>query len=166
MIGRRYEAGLRAGASISTFAIGRAIRLYPLYVLGVIVGVISAVIDPLVTPGWSYTLFGLAWRAVCLVPILDLHALPAGIQSFPLNIPAWSLWCEILANGLFCILCRLPRWLMAVPLLFGVVVLLMTALSEPHFSAGGDGRTVIIGLGRIGFGFFAGVMLARLCGDN
>lgn len=162
VIGRRYEEALKAGASIPAFAVGRAIRLYPLFLLAVAIGVVSTAVEPLVMADWSYSLPGLVWRALFLIPVLDLDARPVGIQSFPLDVPAWSLWCEVLANILFCVLCRLPRWVMAVPVLLGLAILAATAVSAPDFSGGGDGKTVVIGLGRIGFGFFAGVLLSRL----
>ncbi len=162
VIGQRYEAALRAGASTVDFAISRVIRLYPLYLVSIAAGLLSASLEPLVTADWSYSLSGLSWRALFLLPVLDTSARPLGIQSFPLNTPVWSLWCEVLASLVFLLLCRLPRWAMALPVLFGVAILVATACRSSTFSAGGDGLTVMVGLGRIGFSFFAGVLLTRL----
>lgn len=162
VIARRYEAGLRAGGASVEFAVSRVIRLYPLYALSIALGLCSALFEPVVTSDGSYSLLGLIWRSLLLIPVLDTSAQPFGIQSFPLNNPVWSLWCEALASLLFCALCRLPRWAMLVPAFLGAAILVATAVSTSSFSAGGDGRTVIVGLGRIGFSFFAGVSLLRL----
>jgi peptidoglycan/LPS O-acetylase OafA/YrhL len=164
MIGRRYEDALRRGGSLRAFAIGRAIRLYPLYLLGALAGTAAAWLAGLVTPDWSFSLPGLAWRALLLVPILGPDTQPAGIQSFPLDVPAWSLWCEIIANLLFGLFCRLPRWAAAVPAAIGAAVLAEAAATHANLSLGGDGQTVLYGLARIGFGFFAGVLLGRIRG--
>lgn len=165
VIAHSYADRLRDGMSIRDFMLQRMVRLYPLYLLGVILGLI--VILPATRGAGSNNWINLAIDAV------------AGILFFPspsqftvadgsvsrLNSPSWSLFYELLVNFLFALV---------VPYLstrrLGIIIaggaMAMTAvvihtntldlgwwLTTPH---------VLGGLGRSIFCFFSGVAVYRI----
>jgi peptidoglycan/LPS O-acetylase OafA/YrhL len=81
---------------------------------------------------------------------------------FPLNIPCWSLFLEILVNLLFVIFWPLLTWrrLVAVSLLAGGVVGL-AVVHAGSIDQGSTAASLAVGLARTVFGFSVGVLIAR-----
>ena len=94
VVANAYEARLRAGLAPARFALLRLIRLYPLYLLGSLIGLVPVVA----------ALLGLAPSSLASpLPLVLLAAalllpLVSDPNLFPLNTPAWSLFFEMLAN--------------------------------------------------------------------
>jgi peptidoglycan/LPS O-acetylase OafA/YrhL len=85
---------------------------------------------------------------------------------FPLNIPSWSLFLEILINLVFVLAWPLltSRRLVVVSLLAGGAVC-MACLQQGSLDQGSTAATFLGGWLRTVFGFSVGVLIARYAGD-
>jgi len=165
-----YEKKIIAGMRFREYAERRMIRFYPLYLLGFFFG--SAM---LVMYAKSGTIVDFTIRDYVLSEILNAFFLPypnAGISPFftggtingvifPVDVPAWSLFFELLASAaLFFAL----RWrirpgyivIISLPLLGGSLLFFRSA------NLGWGTDTFIAGFSRTAFAFFGGVVLYRL----
>lgn len=152
----RWQAGMGTWA----FMQQRMIRLYPLYFVGLAVTTLSAISNHYTGRGDVYSFH----KIVTSLPfnLLMLPA-PVTVTLFPLNVPAWSLFFELVANlGLVLVLFRLPR--------LGLLALCLAAAwwYAPVVIENGNGNlgAVWAQLGtsmvRTTFSFTAGVLIARL----
>lgn len=160
VLARNYERSLTSGElKPNAFMRHRAIRLYPLYLLGLLAGIANAFVQ---------NLYG---AAPSMRPLLEITvAVVAGALMLPapfskylasLNSPAWSLQFELLANYLYSKL--LPKldnrtlvtiiavtWLAIVALIF-----------SNHLSSGFLWRAIPAGFVRVIFAFSIGVLMHR-----
>lgn len=140
---------------LATFIKIRLLRLYPLYFLGMCVGIIASLADAM--PYKGHTLVA-ATFGLLLLPALYTNTL------FPLNGPAWSLSSELIINLLYgwktkALSNRVLLGIMAFCLL-GLVS--FTIYWPAHnFDAGFYQRTYYVSFLRVGFSFAAGVVLYR-----
>lgn len=152
-----YDQRLRAGMPFVRFASMRLIRLYPLYLAGSALGMLYLLsqggADPGVTP---------ANIPLALAFLPDLRG---GHVLYPFNHPGWSLIFEILVNLLYAALLRF----MTVRVVIGVMLasaagLFYLMLQDPgrHLDVGWTVDTLSGGLFRVGYSFFAGVLVYRL----
>ena len=83
-------------------------------------------------------------------------------EIFPLNIPCWSLFFELLVNLLFVVLWPLlsSRRLIVTSVLTGVAVAAAIA-HVGNIDQGSTGSSFAVGLARTIFGFSVGVLIAR-----
>lgn len=117
VMARTYERRFAGGFTAGRFMIARYWRLWPIMAVGSLIGVPKLLSE---TTDWS----GFAVSAgfnLLLLPV------PASYLAFPLNIPAWSIFFELVANLFHAVaLWRWGiRWLIAlvaitVPLTIGV----------------------------------------------
>ena len=98
-----YQRRLDGGWSTKDFLATRLARLYPLYLLGLMLGFVVSVADPAMQMGVH------GWESA----VLNLFMLPAWVSrhpgplhAFPYNIPAWSLLFEIVANVIHALFLR------------------------------------------------------------
>ena len=160
-----YESRLLGGMTTAQFAWIRAVRLYPLYVAGVSLTVIALLIfgaDP-GSPRSSVLLL----LSLAVLPYLGASA----VAYFPLNIPAWSLILEFMVNLLYArIIRRLDRRSLLLIMLFSILGLLFCVrVIRPHSVEFGWRPStwrgldlgIIGGMFRVGYSFFAGVLLYR-----
>jgi peptidoglycan/LPS O-acetylase OafA/YrhL len=162
VLSHAYEARFRAGMGTLDFMRARLIRLYPLYLLGTLIG-IAVTLASLFGRNiqhWDPVSFLLAsLRALLFLP--NISAIPVN-QMFPLNIPCWSLFLELVVNLLFVMTWPLltMRRLIVVTLLTGGAV----ALAIVHGGSIDQGSTAAgfaVGMARTVFGFSVGVLIAR-----
>jgi peptidoglycan/LPS O-acetylase OafA/YrhL len=160
VVANAYETRLREGLSPGRFMLIRLIRLYPLYLLGSVIGLAPALAARagLAAQGlqgdFSWTLVA----AALMVPTLS------GDDLFPLDTPAWSLFFELVANFVYALVLRHlnGRLLLALILLCGAGLVLSLAVAPGHTLHGGfSPATLPVGAFRVGFSFFAGVGLYR-----
>lgn len=156
-----YGGRIASGMSALDFLRVRVIRLYPLYLLGTLLGVAFAVLA--VIRGWDdSSLF-----KVMTATVFGLFMLPAppGLSThvdspYPFNGPAWSLFFELLINVMFVLLAR-----RAAPIVPGAIVAASAALLVPtafilgELDGGFAWSNFIAGFPRVFFSFFAGVLL-------
>lgn len=158
---RSYLPRFRQGLGIGRFMLQRVARLYPLFLLGLMLGLALAIQqiavgDPHRPVAASKLLSATAFNAAMLPS-------PATLPLYPFNVPSWSLFFEVVANlALILLIFRLPR----------VVLLLICAVSAigmvPIILDNGSGNIGAlwgehgIALMRTAFSFTLGVIIAML----
>jgi len=152
VVASAYDARIAAGLSVAGFMGVRLIRLYPMYLLGLLL---------------CLALGSVAYPIGAGVLALQLAMLPApphgdDFSLYPAMQVAWTLGLEIAANLAFA---AAHRWLtsarlLAVALAAGAA---MVWLATRHGSLDGGYHwpTLPLGLARVLFGFPAGVLLWR-----
>jgi peptidoglycan/LPS O-acetylase OafA/YrhL len=163
VIGHAYDERLAKGLSGADFIKLRLIRFWPLFALGLSIGLIREAL--LVAAHNAH-----AMRPSTLAPafFLELLFLPLPLAQrdfdlFPVNIPSWSLFLELLVNGAYALA---HRWLntkvlvaVAVISLCGLIVLTpSTGIGD----AGVRSTTLIGGCARTIFSFSIGLIVHRL----
>jgi peptidoglycan/LPS O-acetylase OafA/YrhL len=162
VLSHAYEARFRAGMGTLEFMRVRLIRLYPLYLLGLLFGIVVTVASMFGrnSVNWDGQVLAMA-ILFALLFLPNLSGRPVD-SLFPLNIPCWSLFLEIVVNLLFALCWPLltGRRLVMVVLTMGIVVG-MAILHVGHADQGATVSTLIVGLVRTIFGFTVGVLIAR-----
>lgn len=158
VVAHAYEARLRSGWSLGDFMRVRVLRLWPLYLLGTLIGAAvfaSAVEGPVMAAALAMMMAA----AVLLIP------LPVGhdVQIFNLNRPAWSLFFEMVANLLYGAFARrlTERVLVLLSVAGACAVVVAFGLAGTG-SLGHHGDSLLGGAARILFGFPLGVLFHRL----
>jgi|CXWL01.1.fsa_nt_gi peptidoglycan/LPS O-acetylase OafA/YrhL len=158
--GRRLADGLSALA----FMRARFIRLYPLYLVGLLAG--AALTAILVLKGWNDASWGdiAAATALGLVMAPTPEAISPSIYNiYPFDGPAWSLFFELIANLAFgLVFLRLTKSVLAGILVLGAVGVGWVGLHFGELAGGFNADNFIAGFPRVTFGFFAGVLVHRL----
>ena len=149
----------------------RLIRLQPMVIMGSFIGAAlfyagKGPVFPLIagTPGWKVLLVML--YGCTLLPLPVSADIRGWDELHPLDGPAWSLFYEYIANILYAVgVRRLPRKALAVLVLLSAIFLVHLALTSRHGDViGGWSLTpgqVHVGLARLLFPFFAGMLLMR-----
>ncbi|GGW23431.1 acyltransferase family protein [Streptomyces xantholiticus] len=168
VLAHAYEERFREGMSPWRFMLARYVRLYPVYLLGTILGLVQALCmmryqgqevmenHPDQEWTWSQLLVDLPFAALMLPD-------PFAAALFPLNGIMWSIFFELLAN-LVWVLSR--RLLESTKVLVGVVLVsgvLFTgaALWWDSTALGVGWDTFAGGLARVLYSFMLGVLLHR-----
>lgn len=158
-----YEARLREGLSVGRFMLARFVRLYPLYIAGTVIAVLT-IAGALIgrDPSFGYSAGSLFAEAVPAAFMMPAYG-GATTYLYPLNVPAWSLFYELLANLAFA--AAAPRltterlsWLTA---LFAAY-LIGLGFAGVNLAWGWTWIGMPVALGRVGFSFTAGLLLYRL----
>ena len=153
-----YGARLLSNMHLTEFAARRLIRLYPMFLIGMAIGVVSMMLQ-IQAHQISYT------RIQAIVSTLwNLAYLPylgkAASATFPSNGPAWSLSFEMLVNILFGVFLARDRRLPLLPIIGMAAIALVFAFRFKYQVAPGWGSdSVFWGLPRVCFSFFLGVYI-------
>jgi peptidoglycan/LPS O-acetylase OafA/YrhL len=162
VLSHAYESRFRDGMGTFDFMRLRFIRLYPLYFLGTMIGIAATLASYFGRNIQHWELSSL-FQAVILALLFlpNLSGRPVN-EMFPLNIPCWSLFLEILVNLLFVISWPLltSRRLIILSLLTGGMVGL-AIMHGGNIDQGSVTSSFAIGLARTVFGFSVGVLIAR-----
>ena len=97
VIAYAYDGKLKAGMTFAEFAAKRLIRLYPLIFIGVLVGTLVSVGPAVLEEADLKRFLALGFSALVLFPLGAL----LGMQPYPVNNPLWSLFFELIANGVY-----------------------------------------------------------------
>lgn len=183
VIGYAYEQRMRSGRmSRRGFLRARLIRLQPMVLFGVLLGTALFFFQegPYYAGIAGADLGYLALNALgsfFMLPIAPEWNVRENGEMFLLNIPQWSMVFEYVANVLFCLFVfRIGRRaLAALVAVFGVMLadsalsLNLLGMLEAHdypcsLNAGWSltAEQVYIALARVGFSFFAGLLMFRL----
>ncbi|MFP3564678.1 acyltransferase family protein [Paraburkholderia sp. SIMBA_030] len=160
VLARSYEDRLLSGhTNTRSFMRARVLRLYPLYILGIIAGVASAFLDDFYVACTAITVP----KSIALALAPAAFMLPAfvNIDLYPFDRPAWSLMNELIANYLYARF--LPRLSKRTILLVVSVTWLMIVFvtSWRTLNAGFTWQRLPVGPVRVIFSFLIGVLIHR-----
>ena len=166
VVAHAYGERLRAGGFFNSFMKTRLIRLYPLYLVGLVLGVAAAAASMAGDPHSFWTLTKLAVAIV--TGALMIPRFPwLTVNGSTLDGPIWTLLYELIANLVYAAAIRVltVRVLWAVVIACGLGV--VCAELRYHTLDVGYSLTDQWGaLARAGFSFFMGVLVFRLVGDR
>lgn len=157
-----YDGRMAAGLGPWRFMALRLIRLYPLILLGLLLGALWPAIQLAMgargAPNPADFALNLV-RGLFLIP--DDHAIGRGDSIFPLNGPTWSLFFELVANLAYALIGRRlsMRVLGAIVAVSGAIMVYLAF--HGGLDVGGLPRNALGGVPRTAFGFFGGVLLFR-----
>lgn len=127
VIGYAYDDRWGVSLNVRGFFRRRLVRLHPMVVMGVLIGVVCFMLQGSVR--WDGTHVGVGLVMLAMLLNLFLLPLPVGAAAdvrgngelFPLNGPHWSLFFEYIGNILYALLLRRlsARWLALISLLSG-----------------------------------------------
>ena len=162
VLSHAYDERFGGGMGWLTFMKARFARLYPMYLLGTLLGILVAALAMHYHRG-SMDMQPALFRTALPFAIVMLPA-PGGLL-FPFNEPMWSVFYELLINLVWAILWKPLR---SNHVLVGVILLSAAALG---FSVASHGDLLhlgtnwawfVPGLFRVSFPFFTGVLLHRI----
>jgi peptidoglycan/LPS O-acetylase OafA/YrhL len=139
--------------------------------LGSAIGLFNILVSKDGYSGGVYTLFDISIFCVLSLFFIPNPGLVAN-DMFPLNIPAWSLFFEILGNMVFFVIYSTVMWdFIKVALSIVAVILALLIFSSPEQNIGygtafTDAHFAII---RVGYSFFVGAVIYdrfRICSVN
>lgn len=160
VIANAYEEKLARNMSFLSFMGTRLIRLYPLYLVGLVLGLVAAAIRHVDPASLLYH----AMLSLFFLPNPD----PAG-ASFPINGPTWSLFFELVVNALYAATLTVvvgTRLLVVIALSAIGLAACVVLQPTPNLDLGWTVATSIGGLFRVCFSFFAGVYIFRRFASN
>jgi len=160
VIARGYEAQLGAGLSLARYASIRMARLYPMLLLGGVLGLAlfwTYAPDGYFIPDRPFSMALAVFSQFSLLPFL------ASQGAFVFNGAQWSVVLEILVNLVHAILLRVLSNAALILLVAANAAALCYVAKQHHtLNLGWGLDNVLDGIPRVGFGFFAGVLLYRL----
>ncbi|GAA1308841.1 acyltransferase [Planotetraspora silvatica] len=156
-----YDDRVRDGMTARSFMRLRFVRLYPLYILSIGLGVVYALLAILLhvdDSGWS-------WAGLLLTVPFALLMLPTPFTAglFPLNPVMWSVFFELVANATWVVLWhRLRRTRFAIGTLVACGVLLsVAAVAFKSTALGIVWLTIPGGFARVMYAFLLGALIYR-----
>ncbi|MEW9856777.1 acyltransferase family protein [Novosphingobium sp. M1R2S20] len=157
---RSYFPRFRQGLGIGRFMVQRLARLYPLFLLGLLLGGALALQQLLSGDSKALPLHevvsALAFNGLMLPS-------PASLPLYPLNVPSWSLFFEILANlALIALLFRIPAWALAAICVAAAVGMVPVVIANGSGNIGALWGEHSIALMRTAFSFTLGALIAML----
>lgn len=162
-----YRERFLSGLSLVDFMKARLVRLYPMYALGLAVGVIwiaGREMGPNAQGDWTYLLTALPLN-IWMLPQVSGATSPAPVDAvpYPFNYAAWSIFFELVANLLLPFLVRPKAWRLIGPIMaVSWIFLLVSANRLNTVGWGWSNDTVLIGLPRVLFSFSVGVLLCQV----
>jgi peptidoglycan/LPS O-acetylase OafA/YrhL len=164
VIAWNYEQSVLSGKmTLRRFVRVRLIRLYPLYLLGLLGGLIREVAKD-VSAHVGNTAHAKGWLP--LVAFLGIALLPTLShfeQLFPLNPPSWSLFQELLVNALFATVFVHKSSQVLLLVAGGALIFLVLTVSPPYYlDLGWNIPTFAGGLARTLLSFPLGMVVCRM----
>ncbi|MFT4253031.1 MAG: acyltransferase [Caulobacter sp.] len=160
VVAQAYTSRLQGGLPFLAFARTRLLRLYPMYLVGLGIGLAKAVAEILLGANGALSFGALG---VSVVSGLFMLPSPATDILFPLNGPAWSLFFELVVN--FAFAAFLVRWATRSVFLacVGAAIALVTlSILKGDTAFGFTWSTFLGGLSRVALGFCVGVFFQRV----
>ena len=140
----------------------RAIRLYPLYLAGIVLGGVALV---LLAGASARQVSAAAALGGLFLPTPFVFSGPEWVRGFlyPLDPAAWSLLFELIANAVWFPLRRRLAGVVGIAALAACAVLFVAAyVAYDGLGGGSDWPTVWGGFGRVFFSFLAGALTYRV----
>ena len=160
VIAEAYNKRLTDGLTPGQFMRIRLIRLYPLYLLGSLLGVLYLL--GIILAGNhpdTWTAFEIATNAALAILMIPT---PLTQMLYPINAPSWSLLFELFSNALYAVFYPL----LTIGRMFAVVTISAIALcicvyQIGNLDAGFYWKDIIVGIPRVLYSFGAGVLVHR-----
>jgi peptidoglycan/LPS O-acetylase OafA/YrhL len=132
VIAHAYERRFRHGLKPLVFFWWRLKRFYPLYLTGFLIGACAMALDLLNPPA------ALTWRQFGAALIGGALFLPLPLADlYPLNVPAWSLLCELLVNLIYGLLWKRRIALAVLAVVSGLALLMLSyPIRRPDLATG------------------------------
>ena len=145
------------------FYLGRAIRLYPMLVLGLAIGTASLLTKLILGGSERQEVMNLLYAMLTNLLLLPSpFLLGAQADAWPINVPQWSLLFESIALLALPWLLRLgDRLLMVVVVATGAAIV-AHGVAGPGVMDGGIGALLAAGMIRVAYPFSLGILLHRL----
>lgn len=182
VLAHSYGRRLGQGTGFLEFMGKRVIRLYPMFMVGIIVGA------PVLYAAVQFGHASYSSRDVVVSTLCSLFFLPylndgtvfrsSGYGStlgplFPSNDPVWSLFFELVASAFFVLLCRFPRKVLIWIMLTCYLLIVMRGVifgylehTSAIMNAGWGTSNFLGGLPRVFYGFTLGVILYSMVGNE
>lgn len=165
IIEHAYGQRLAVGLSARRFLILRIVRLYPLYIIGTAITVLAIAVATLVhESGVQWTmpmLIGSFLYSALMLPTPDV---PHTDSLYPLNVPAWSLFYELLTNLLFAASYNwwsLTKLRLVISVAAAGLVIGCWRHGNLDLGSGYGVLPIFLGVSRVLFSFFLGVLVHR-----
>lgn len=162
VIAHAYDARLSGGMTARDFIGRRLLRLYPLFVLGLTLGLIVALLQ--ISMGVGLDSLGVTLlQFVCGLLFLPYPSLEPAALISPLNGPYWSLILEIHINVIFALAFA---WL-SLRVVGAITAMFALVIVGICYTAGTLETGFLVsdyfgGVVRVGFSFSAGILVSRL----
>jgi peptidoglycan/LPS O-acetylase OafA/YrhL len=162
VLAHAYEPRLQAGMTPVRFMCLRVVRLYPLYLLGTVLGIVQALLF------LHYHQGSMSWTWPLLAATIPFGLLmvptPFGAGLFPLNGVMWSIFFELVANLIWVLFWRPLRStrVLVVAIACSGVLLAVAAHAYDTMALGANWHTAPGGLARVTYSFLLGILLYRL----
>lgn len=157
VMARTYEPRFAMGMAPLKFFAARYNRLWPTMVVG---GLLFLPFLAEGTRGEHLVLWKVALMNLFLLPN------PWSGNSFALNVPAWSIFFELVANLAHALLWRLGKVAIGIIALGSFIALALAARSHSHLDIGAQNKDLLAGLARVGTAYAAGMLVWRLWGER
>lgn len=158
--------------STADFFKRRLVRLQPMVIMGMIIGAIcfyfqDSILWPTIheVPVWKMILvMVIGFTLIPVPPTLDIRG---WAEMHPLNGPGWSLFYEYIGNILYALFVRkFSKTALSILVFLSGCALIHLAVTSPTGDVIGgwalDSTQIHIGLSRLMFPFFAGILLHRI----
>lgn len=163
IIAYRYEDDLRRGMGLGRFIKVRLIRLYPLFILGAVLGAVPHLVAVAAGVGNDFQKGMVESLPLAIFMLPSRLAMPRIGELYPLNYVAWSLALEIVVNVIYAATFR--YWTLrrlTILLAVAFVGLCICAATFGSLKYGYGWRQAEVGPVRIAYGFAMGVMICRM----
>ncbi|MFL5241553.1 MAG: acyltransferase family protein [Gemmataceae bacterium] len=160
VLANAYEQRLLAGLGTWRFIVIRVIRIYPLYLLGCLITILS-----LASGIGSQEDAAHLFLFICLAVFILPNPIIGNEHIFPLNAPSWSLFFELAANVAYAAFIRTltTAHLLGIIFISAIGIVLGLYLGHTHtLNIGWTLKGLPFGLFRVGYSFFGGVLLYRI----
>jgi len=163
VVAHAYERRLKAGQTLD-YMIKRAIRLYPMILIGAVLGALFYATNAQARGFASLWIVAELYvlASLCL-PVLKDNIFPPSHGITPLNVPSWSLFFELFVNAVYGLTARFlqTRRLAAVV----VLSFFLESIGIYHYRDANFGFHIPEfwwGFPRVVFPFFTGVLINRI----
>jgi peptidoglycan/LPS O-acetylase OafA/YrhL len=172
VIAYAYDERWAAGMGQWDFYKRRLVRLQPMIIVGGLIGAAMLGLQhsslfPRLETVTAWQIAGVLLLSFVMIPLTPSAEIRGWGEIYPLNGPQWSLFYEYVGNILYAVgLRKLPiRWLSVVVGLSAAALVWLLVRGPRGDVIGGwalDASGVQIGLTRVMFPFFAGILLMRV----
>ncbi|MCV2349264.1 acyltransferase family protein [Paucibacter sp. Y2R2-4] len=156
-----YEQKILGGLSFKKFIVVRLARLYPLYLIALLLGALALLLKQ--AAGEKQPALTCVFQNMALAPCWAMK------EAFPINSPSWSIFSEIFVNivWFFVVSFGLTRFRHKLAVNFCLIVLMWVFVgSIGRYLYGFQSETIYEGFIRAMAGFSSGVVLYSARGDR